>query len=438
MKTTFAPEQLNDPATATSEKAIRNCVHCGFCTATCPTYVLLGDERDSPRGRIYLIKDMLEKNATPTAEVVTHIDRCLSCLSCTTTCPSGVDYMHLIDHARLHVENTYQRPITDRLMRWALLTILPHRARFGAAIALGKLVSPLQGLFEKLGAKRIAALLRMARTSKASAAELASSKAMSARKGSVLLQSGCIEPVLRPEFQAATVRLLNRQGYDVARAPGETCCGALAHHLGQEDEALTMARRNVDAWSTSRDEAGAIVVTASGCGSMIKDYGFLLRNDPAYATRAASISALARDISEFVAMDSQPVTAATRKIRIAYHAACSLQHGQKITTHPRRLLEQAGFEVVTPVDAHLCCGSAGTYSILQPEIANRLGDRKAATLEALAPVAIAVGNIGCAQHIGMRTALPVVHIAELLDWAAGGPCPKALEQIESQKEMPRE
>lgn len=426
MKTTFTPEQLADPTIATSEKAIRNCVHCGFCTATCPTYVLLGDERDSPRGRIYLIKDMLEKNATPTTEVVTHIDRCLSCLSCTTTCPSGVDYMHLIDHARLHVEKTFKRPMTDRLMRWLLLTILPHRARFQAAITLGKVASPLCGVFERLGARRIAVLLRMASASRVSHVELTNSQAKGPAIGSVVLQAGCIEPVLRPEFQKATTSLLNRQGYDVVRAQGEVCCGALAHHLGREDEALDMVRRNVDVWSPLLEKSATIVVTASGCGSMIKDYGFLLRNDPAYATRAAKISAAAKDVSE-IAVASDPVsTAPARKIRIAYHAACSLQHGQKITTHPKRLLEKAGFEVVTPANAHLCCGSAGTYSVLQPKIAEQLGDRKAASLEALAPAAIAVGNIGCAQHIGMRTTLPVVHIAELLEWAAGGPRPKAL------------
>jgi glycolate oxidase iron-sulfur subunit len=424
MRTEFTPEQLADPATATSEKAIRTCVHCGFCTATCPTYVLLSDERDSPRGRIYLIKEMLEKNATPTPEVVTHIDRCLSCLACTTTCPSGVDYMHLIDHARVHVEKTYRRPAADRLLRWVLVKILSHRGRFSAAVALGRLASPLQGLLERLGAKRIGALLRMAKASPVSGVDLAASKAAGPRKGAVLLQAGCIEPALRPEFQAATARVLNRLGYDAVRAAGEGCCGALAHHLGRDDDALTMVRRNVDAWSPSLDGIEAIIITASGCGSMVKDYGFLLRDDPAYAERAARISVLARDISEFVPPDV--AAASPPRLRVAYHAACSLQHGQKISAQPKRLLERAGFEVVTPTDAHLCCGSAGTYSILQPEIAGRLGDRKAASLEALKPDAIAVGNVGCAQHIGMRTGLPVVHVSELLDWAAGGPKPKAL------------
>ncbi len=423
MKTSFTPMQLADPATATSEKAIRACVHCGFCTATCPTYVLLGDERDSPRGRIYLIKEMLEKAVAPTAEVVTHIDRCLSCLACTTTCPSGVDYTHLIDHARAHVEATYRRPVADRLLRWALAKILPHRRRFSVAASAGRLVAPLGRLFQAIGAKRIAALLRMAKASRVSKTRLAASKAAGPRKGAVLLQAGCVEPVLRPEFQAAATRLLNHRGFDVLRASEEAGCGALAHHLGKDRDALSAVRRNVDAWSASLDEIEAIVVTASGCGSMVKDYGFLLRNDPAYSARAARISFLARDISEVLV----PMGAgAAPKLRIAYHAACSLQHGQKITSQPKRLLESAGFEVVTPKDAHLCCGSAGAYSILEPDISGQLGDRKAASLEALKPDAIAVGNIGCAQHIGMRTGVPVVHLSELLDWAAGGPKPKAL------------
>ena len=241
----------------------------------------------------------------------------------------------------------------------------------------------------------------------------------------VLLQQGCIEPVLRPEFQAATARVLNRLGYEATRASAETCCGALAYHLGHDEEALAMVRRNVDAWTASLDAVEAIIVTSSGCGSMVKHYGFLLRNDPAYAERAARISALARDISEFVPANT--VTASALGLRVAYHAACSLQHAQKIVSQPIRLLERAGFEVVTPTDAHLCCGSAGTYSILQPEIAGRLGERKVASLEALKPDAIAVGNIGCAQHIGLRTGLPVVHVSELLDWAAGGPKPRVLE-----------
>jgi glycolate oxidase iron-sulfur subunit len=369
---------------------------------------------------------MLERNVAPTSEVVTHIDRCLSCLACTTTCPSGVDYMHLIDHARVHVEQTYRRPPLDRALRWALAKVLPHRGRFSAALSLGRIFAPLSGLVARLpGGGRLAAMLKLAKGNPAHGPKINSSAATGARKGRVILQTGCAEPVLRPDFQAATARLLNRLGYDVDRAPNESCCGSLAHHMGREGEALAFVKRNVDAWSAVIDGVDAIIVTASGCGTTIKEYGFLLRNDPAYAARAARISALVKDITEFVAPGALPAPQLP-KIRVAYHAACSLQHGQKIVAQPSRLLKAAGFDVVTPADAHLCCGSAGTYNILQPEIADRLGERKAASLEALKADVIATGNIGCAVQIGARTDTPVVHVAELLDWATGGPRPKAL------------
>jgi glycolate oxidase iron-sulfur subunit len=430
MKTEFSPQQLSDPATAVSEKAIRTCVHCGFCTATCPTYVLLGDERDSPRGRIWLIKDMLETSATPTPEVVTHIDRCLSCLACTTTCPSGVDYMHLIDHGRQYVEANYQRPLGDRFIRDVLAKVLPYPGRFSLALKLGRIASPLGGL---LG-KRIGAMLRLARINHPQKPRLESGTASGQRKGRVILQAGCAEPILHPEYQAAAIRLLTRTGYDVERAPNEGCCGALTHHMGREREALGFVKRNVDAWSKVMEggDVAAIIVTASGCGTTIKDYGFLLRNDPAYAAKATKISALAKDISELLKpADIRP--AGAKRLRIAYHAACSLQHGQKNTAAPNLLLEAAGFEVATPTDAHLCCGSAGTYNILQPEIAGQLGDRKTQRLEALKPDAIATGNIGCAVQIGSRTGIPVVHTIELLDWATGGPRPVTLKPINLRK-----
>jgi glycolate oxidase iron-sulfur subunit len=429
MKTNFTSDQLADPATATSEKAIRTCVHCGFCTATCPTYVLLGDERDSPRGRIYMIQQMLEQNAAPTREVVTHIDRCLSCLACVTTCPSGVDYMHLIDHARAHVEKTHTRSPSDRTMRWMLAKVMPYRRRFEAALGLGRVAAPLTGIVAGMGGKRLAAMMRMARKSGAKSAKGEAPSVLTAIKGRVLLQAGCVEPVLRPGYQGAAARLLARAGYEIVRAPGEGCCGSLVHHLGREREALKMIRAAVDAW-TAIIEAGpveAIIVTASGCGVTIKDYGFLLRNDPAYAEKAARVSALTKDMSEFLSPSELPPRAGGRNLRVAWQAACSLQHGQGITAEPRQLLEAAGFEVVAPVDAHLCCGSAGTYSILQPEIADRLGDRKAAALDALKPDVIATANIGCAVHISGRTRTPVVHIAELLDWATGGPAPAGVE-----------
>ena len=426
MQTSFTPAQLADPDTASSETVIRKCVHCGFCTATCPTYVLLGDELDSPRGRIYLIKDMLEQQATPSAEVVRHIDRCLSCLSCMTTCPSGVNYMHLVDHARAYIEARHRRPWRERLLRAVLAWVLPHPGRFRLALALARLARPAAPLF---GKGPIAAMLALT-PARAAPKPRAEPLGPPSPKGRIALLQGCAEPVLRPKIREATVRLLHRAGYEVVFAPGEACCGSLVHHMGRRDEALDAARRNVDAWTREIGGTGldAIVVTASGCGTTLKDYGFMLRDDPAYAEKAARVSALAKDISELLSAIDLPPMAAPAPLVVAYHPACSLQHGQKLTQEPKRLLEAAGFKVRTPADAHLCCGSAGTYNILQPEIAGQLGDRKAETLERLKPDVIATGNIGCAVQIGLRTTTPVVHTVELLDWAAGGPRPSSMRR----------
>ncbi|MBP7335966.1 glycolate oxidase subunit GlcF [Niveispirillum sp.] len=430
MKTEFRPEALADPVMAGSEAIIRKCVHCGFCTATCPTYVLLGDELDSPRGRIYLIKDMLERERVPTPEIVKHVDRCLSCLSCMTTCPSGVNYMHLVDHARIYIEARFKRPLRERLIRAMLAWTLPHPARFRAALALARLGRLGLPLFNRINALRpLAAMLALAPARLPPPADDSNALVAGAR-GRVALLRGCAEPVLRPEFRQAAVRLLNRAGYDVLLAPGEGCCGALIHHMGRETDSLDAARRNVDAWQRLIADGGldAVLVTASGCGTTIKDYGFMLRDDPQYAAPAAAVSALARDISEFLAKIDLPA-GQPRALTVAYHAACSLQHGQKVTEAPKRLLTRAGYDVRTPAEAHLCCGSAGTYNILQPEIAGRLGDRKVANLERLRPDVIATGNIGCAMQIGQRTGIPVVHIVELLDWAAGGPMPDTLSSL---------
>ncbi len=430
MQTNFAPRLLGEPGMASSEAVIRKCVHCGFCTATCPTYVLLGDELDSPRGRIYLIKDMLENQREPTAEVVKHIDRCLSCLSCMTTCPSGVNYMHLVDHARAYIEERYRRPWRERLFRAMLAAVLPHQGRFRMALALARLSRPATPLIERIAALRpLAAMLALAPTRAAHRPSDAPSAAGQTR-GRVALLQGCAEPVLRPEIREATVRLLNRAGYDVVFAPGEGCCGALVHHMGRDAASLDAARRNVDAWSREIEGAGldAIVVTASGCGTTIKDYGFMLRDDPAYAASAARISALAKDVSELL-VDADLPDGDGRGLTVAYHAACSLQHGQKVVDAPKRLLAGAGYVVRTPVEQHLCCGSAGTYNILQPEIAGQLGSRKAANLARLDADVIATGNIGCAMQIGQRAAIPVVHTVELLDWATGGPRPHAMTQF---------
>jgi len=442
MRTGFSEAQLADPAMASSEGVIRKCVHCGFCTATCPTYVLLGDELDSPRGRIYLIKDMLENARQPSAETVKHVDRCLSCLACMTTCPSGVNYMHLVDHARAYIERRYRRPLGDRLIRALLARVLPYPGRFRAALALKPLRAMLELVprsFRHSHSRRPdesrdplpAALLT------GDAAQNGSRIKSGIKEGEgplrrVAILRGCAEPVLKPEIRAAAVRVLARAGVAVVAAPGEACCGALAHHMGRDEAALEAARRNVDAWTRVIEEEGveAILVTASGCGTTIKDYGFLLRADPAYAEKAARVSALARDISEY--LDGFPLPAGDgRGMTIAYHPACSLQHGQKITDVPKRLLERAGYRVRVPAEAHLCCGSAGTYNILQSDIAGQLGVRKAAALARLGADAIATGNVGCAMQIGRHAALPVVHIVELIDWAQGGPRPPTLPSAAS-------
>ena len=431
MRTDFSPEQLADPATAVAEAVIRKCVHCGFCTATCPTYVLLGDELDSPRGRIYLIQNMLEKEEVPTEKVVRHIDRCLSCLSCMTTCPSGVNYMHLVDHARAYIERRYQRPLIERLVRGMLAAVLPYPGRFRLALALARLTRPAAPLLSGVRwTKPFAAMLALA--PKQSSDNVSWDTPRPAKQvGRVALLQGCAEPVLKPEIRAATIRLLGRLGYQTVLARGEGCCGALVHHMGKEAQALDAARRNVDAWIREIDGEGldAILITASGCGTTIKHYGFMLREDPAYADRAAKVSALAKDVSEFLDMTELPAGDG-RGLTVAYHPACSIQHGQKITEAPKRILARAGYAVKLPAEAHLCCGSAGTYNILQPEIAGQLGDRKVAHIERLGADAIATGNIGCAMQIGMRTATPVVHIIELIDWASGGPAPAALAHLD--------
>jgi glycolate oxidase iron-sulfur subunit len=431
MQTLFTLAQLADPQVAESERILRSCVHCGFCTATCPTYVLDGDELDSPRGRIYLIKDMLELDRPASPEVVKHIDRCLSCLACMTTCPSGVHYMHLVDHARAHIEATYVRPLFDRWLRQTLARVLPDDGLLRWGLRLARLARPLAGLFAACGLKPVAALLQLA-PGRLPAGSGSSGRrvvaAQGARRGRVALLAGCVAPVIKPAINEAAIRVLTRHGIEVVLAQGQGCCGSLVHHLGREHDALAAARRNIDAWTREIATAGldAVLVTASGCGTTVKDYGFMLRGDSAYAGKAARISALARDISEYLAGLELSPTGESEGLIIAYHSACSLQHGQKIARQPKDLLCKIGFVVKDVPEGHLCCGSAGTYNILQPDIARRLRDRKVGNIEKLKPDAIAAGNIGCMAQIAAGTTIPVVHTVELIDWATGGRKPEAL------------
>lgn len=415
MQTRFTEAQLADPQIASSNEILRSCVHCGFCTATCPTYVLLGDENDSPRGRIYLMKDMLEQGKPATAETVKHIDRCLSCLSCMTTCPSGVNYMHLVDHARQHIEETYKRPLLERLLRDTLAYVMPRPGWFRVTL----IAAFIAKMFMPLTSGRIRAALSLAPSRLPRPADFGGPGTYAAhgtKKGRVAVLQGCVQSVLAPEINAATIQLLNRLGYEVVVSAGEACCGSLTHHMGKEHDAMARARRMIDQWAGI--DIDAVIITASGCGTTIKDYGFLFRNDPVYAENAKAISSKAKDVTEF--LNTLDLPKANAKGRVAYHSACSMQHGQQIKNLPQQLLRQAGFEVVEPQDAHLCCGSAGTYNIMQPEISGQLRDRKVETLEALKPDFIATGNIGCIKQIESASGIKVLHTVELLNRAYGG------------------
>ena len=426
MQTTFTEDQLKDPGIARSNEILRTCVHCGFCTATCPTYQVLGDELDSPRGRIYLIKDMLENEREPDAKTVKHIDRCLSCLACMTTCPSGVHYMHLVDHAREYIENRYKRPVFERVLRWTLARILPYPMRFRVALLAAKIGRPFSFLMPDA---RLKAMLEMAPktippVSRNDDPQSFAPKAQ--KKMRVALMTGCAQKALNTGINDATIRLLTRLGCEVVVAEGAGCCGALTHHMGKTAESHGTAAKNIRAWAKEMDGEGldAIVINTSGCGTTVKDYGHMFRND-ALAQDAARVSEIAMDVSE-VLMKLDIPDCAAKELTVAYHAACSLQHGQQIKTYPKDLLKKAGFKVVEPRDSHLCCGSAGTYNLMQPEISKQLKARKVRTLEEKSPDIIAAGNIGCMMQIGSGTQVPIVHTVELLDWATGGPQPPAL------------
>ncbi|HXG79223.1 MAG TPA: glycolate oxidase subunit GlcF [Methyloceanibacter sp.] len=433
MQTNFNQVQLADPTLARANEILRRCVHCGLCTATCPTYVLTGDERDSPRGRIYFMKQMFEEREV-TPSMTYHIDRCLSCFSCMTACPSGVDYMHLVELARTRIEAKGHRAPRQRTLRWLLSKILPNPRRFRLALRLGKLARPFRGLIERFGFERTAAALDLI-PRKLPGIQLTrpkSSLGKDPKAKRVALMLGCVQEVLAPSISRAAIRLLRRHGVDVVVVKDETCCGALAHSMGKDEEARGYARRNIDAWTAVIREKplDAIVVTTSGCGTLVKDYGNLLARDRGYAERAAYIAGLARDITEFIDEIGLMPPVLWTGLRIAYHAPCSLQHGQKLSELPLSLLEQAGYNILQIPEGHLCCGSAGTYNLLEPELSAELRERKLKNIARVEPDVVVTANIGCMMQL-QGAGVPFVHTIEMLDWATGGSAPEALGPLKN-------
>jgi glycolate oxidase iron-sulfur subunit len=377
---------------------------------------------------------MLENERVPDEKTVKHIDRCLSCLACMTTCPSGVHYMHLVDHAREYIEERYKRPFTDRALRWILSKILPYPNRFRLALLGAKIGRPIAFLMPDA---RLKAMLEMAPKTIPPVSRNDDPQTFPAqdKKIRVALMTGCAQRALNTDINDATIRLLTRLGAEVVIAKGQGCCGALTHHMGKTDESHATAAKNIEAWSREMDNGGldAIVINTSGCGTTVKDYGHIFRNT-ALAEKAAKVSAIAKDVSEVLM--KLDFDATVEPMTVAYHAACSLQHGQQIKTYPKDLLRKAGFTVVEPADPHLCCGSAGTYNLMQPEISGQLKARKVKTLEAKNPDVIAAGNIGCMMQIGSGTQVPIVHTMELLDWATGGPKPRAMTDAPHMSDIP--
>jgi len=427
MQTAFTDAQLERPDIGDAAAILKDCVHYGFCTAVCPTYVLLRDENDSPRGRIDLIRAMLEKGGAPDAKTVLHLDRCLSCNSCMTTCAAKVDYMHLADIGRAHIERHYRRPLADRLLRELLARVLTQPGRFRAAVRAARLGRP----FARALPKRLRPLLNLAPDTLPSASEAVRPgvyPAAGARRMRVALLTGCVQQALAPRINAATIRLLTRHGCEVVIAGGAECCGALPLHMGKEERAKGHARATIAAWlgAEAHGPLDAVVVNASGCGTTVKDYAKLFKHDGEIAERAASIAARTLDVSELMLKLGLKPPAQRIPLAVAYHDACSLQHAQKVIEPPRELLRRAGFRVLDVPERHFCCGSAGTYNMLQPELAEALGRRKAAHIEGTGAAVVAAGNLGCMTQIGLYSALPFAHTVELLDWATGGPLPPPL------------
>ena len=425
---TFIPEALlQESGVKVAESVLRACIHCGFCNATCPTYALTGNELEGPRGRIYLIKGVLEGTVETTAKTVEHIDSCLGCLACETTCPSGVSYSHLLEEARPRLEAAYRRPLAERLNRWLLIRLLPHPGRFRLSMRLAVFARALKFLVPKSQRH----LLEMAPgrlPPRATIATPGTVPAQGKKRHRMLLLTGCVQQVLGSRINDATARLLSRRGVEVRIPPEMGCCGALTFHMGERDRSLKMMRHNINVWYDEIAGGGldAIVLNTSGCATAVREYDHIFRDDPQMADKARTVTALVRDVSEVIAEIGLGEVSNRLAARVAYHDACSLQHGQKIKAEPRALLRQAGCELVEVTDAHMCCGSAGTYNILQPENAAELLRRKAANINQTEPDLVAAGNIGCIEHISAGVGVPVVHTVELLDWATGGPRPSGI------------
>jgi glycolate oxidase iron-sulfur subunit len=412
MRTNFSPAQLADPHLAAVEQNLRNCVHCGICTATCPTYVLLGDERDGPRGRIVMMQQMLEENAVPSAETVLHVDRCLSCLACRTACPSSVDYARLVDTARAHIETRYQRPFADRFLRWLIATVMPRPAlvRLGLLFApLGRWLPGRLGVMARMGLKKGAPL------------SAGFTPPVNPDAPRIALMPGCVQKALAPEIDAAARRVLARRGYKLSPLLSAGCCGSLVHHLGKDEQAKDWARRAIEAFEREGPFDG-VLITATGCSAFLKDIAHLFAGDPVWAPRAAAFAENARDFLDLAA----PMEGKPQPVRVAWQAPCSLQNGLKLADAGKALLKGAGFEVLGIAESHLCCGSAGSYSILQPEIAGDLRARKLANIAAVKPDVIATANVGCLHHLSGPDAPPIAHIAELIDWAESDAMPAHL------------
>jgi glycolate oxidase iron-sulfur subunit len=431
MQTTFSPEQLKHKNNKSTEEIVRKCVHCGMCNATCPTYQILGDELDGPRGRIYLIKDMLENNKPGNEKIAKHLDRCLSCYGCMTTCPSGVNYMHLIDHGKNHLEKTFKRPIIQRIFRSFLSLTLPNPKVFRTLSVLVNIVRPLNFIFPefiKNSMKLMPARLPK-KTLKIQKIYSVTKKIPVAR---VALLTGCVQRVISPEINESTIRLLNRHQVEVIVLPEINCCGSLDHHMGKEKAAHELFKKNINLWYDEYLNNGltAIISNTSGCGTTLKDYGFIFRDDKEMKKKAKKISELTKDVSEFLDKDIKlDFKKNDKTYKIAYHSPCSMQHGQKVHQQPINLIEKTGNEVINIPEGHLCCGSAGTYNILQQKIAQTLLKNKVENIEKVEPDFISTGNIGCMSQISSGTNIPIVHTVEIIDWLTGGPKPDKLKSL---------